>query len=72
MRLVFRHEDWLVGDDFYYLKCWAKLTQPVLPQSADFQSIARYSLADSGGQSGHGPIMVLGRGLTFTPSFQAA
>jgi len=24
--LVFRHEEWLVGDDLLYLKLWAKLT----------------------------------------------
>ena len=26
--LVFRHEEWLVGDDHFYLKFWTKLTLP--------------------------------------------
>jgi len=29
MHLVSRHEEWLVGDDPFYLKFWAKLTHPL-------------------------------------------
>jgi len=35
--LVFQHEDWLVGDDAFYLKFWAKLT--LFEQKRRFQSI---------------------------------
>jgi len=29
MHLVFRHEEWLVGDLPFYLKFWVKLTHPL-------------------------------------------
>jgi len=37
IHLVFRHEEWLVGDVPLYLKFWAKLIHPF--KNGDFQSI---------------------------------
>jgi len=36
--LVFQHEEWLVGDDPFYLKFWAK-TNHVVEKNGNFQSI---------------------------------
>ena len=33
IHLVFRHEEWLVGDVPYYLKFWVKLTPPPLQEN---------------------------------------
>ena len=38
VHLVFWHEEWLVGDVPFYLKCWAKLVLP-LQKNGYFQSI---------------------------------
>ena len=35
--LLFREEEWLVGGDPFYMKCWAN--QPPLVRIADFRSI---------------------------------
>jgi len=36
--LVFRKEKWLVGDDLFYLKFWAKLQWPLSSKNADIHS----------------------------------
>ena len=38
IHLIFRHEEWLVGDVPFYLKFWAKLTSPG-SKNDNFQSI---------------------------------
>jgi len=38
MHLVIRHEEWLMEDNTFYLKFWAKLTHSF--KNADFQSIS--------------------------------